>query len=228
MKSLLSSTMNTRELGGFSTPYGMTLTDRIWRSDVPAVFSSEDEQLLISKKMTVIIDLRTDEEVKKVPCVLNRAGFEYHHLPIYEGSVPPSSLEGVPLSYMEIAASDSMAEAFRIISEVHDSVLFHCTAGKDRTGVLSALILLACETDKTDIIYDYALSREYNKVRLMKYLREHPEVDKNIVLANEVSMKSFIEMLMDEYGSLKGYFESRGVPGAYNAVRNKLLPITER
>lgn len=224
--SLLSATTNTRDLGGHLTASGQrTACNRIWRSDAPRAWNAADDALLRKHGITAIIDLRTREETEKHPCAYAETrGFAYHHFPITAGSVPPSTLEEVPLSYMEIAAQKETAAALIAIAEADRGTLFCCTAGKDRTGVIAAILLSACGVDQKTIIEDYAVSREYNRERLEKYLAEHPEVKREVVLANEKSMERFLSMLLDRYGSVESYFSFLGLSCAHlDKIRHKLL-----
>ena len=222
-KSLLSCSNNTRELGGIMTADGrLTKKCVCWRSDVPVQPSAEDIRKLLEKRITTVIDMRTAAEVERVPDgFADVAGFEYHHFPITEGSGVPESLEAVPHSYMDIATAENMPNVLKTIAEASSGVLFHCTAGKDRTGVVSAIILMACGVDRESIVSDYVVSREYNKKRLAAFLAAHPEVDRNIVLANEKSMNGFIELFTERFGTVENYFEHIGISVRYADIIRK-------
>lgn len=225
-KSLLSCSYNTRELGGIKTSDGgVTKENVFWRSDVTSAPSDEDIEKLLSAHITTIIDMRTEGEVQKNPSGLaDIEGFEYHHFPITEGSGVPESLEAVPLSYMTIAEAESMPKVMKTIAEAKEGVLFHCTAGKDRTGVVSAIILLLCGASREDIVENYVISREYNHKNLEAFLSAHPEVDRNIVLANPRSMNVFIDLFTERFGTVEKYFEAVGLNAEYaDMVRNKLI-----
>ena len=225
-QSLLASTTNTRDLGGHpAAGGGFTAPNRVWRSDIPTERNEADAERLRALGITTIIDLRTEAEGAGHPCAYAGAdGFTYRHLPIVTGSVPPATLEEVPASYLQIASQPETAEAFRIIAGAQSGVLFGCTAGKDRTGVLSAILLLACGVDRKTIVEDYVLSRVYNKARLERYLAEHPEVDRRIVLANESSMERFLELFAGRFGDIEGYFRRMGLSDEHlNCIRSKLI-----
>ena len=225
-KSMLSSSYNTRELGGFKTADGsITKNNVYWRSDVPSAPQADDIIKLLSSHITTIIDMRTETERAKTPDTLSELSeFEYHHFPIVEGSGVPESLEAVPLSYMTIATAENMPKVMKVIAEAEQGVLFHCTAGKDRTGVVSAIILMTCGVDRESVVRDYVISREYNHKRLEAFLAAHPEVDRNIVLANEKSMNGFIDLFTERFGTVDNYFEEIGLSAEYaDMIRNKMM-----
>ena len=225
-RSLLASTYNTRDLGGRPVPSGgQTARNRIWRSDAPTAPNQKDAETLTAHRITTVIDLRTEQETAKHPCAFAQAeGFTYRPVPITIGSVPPDTPEEVPLSYLQIAMQKETAEVLRIIAGAENGVLFCCTAGKDRTGVISALLLLACGVDHQTIADDYAVSREYNRIRLERYLAEHPEVDRRTVLASEESMLRFIRLFLSRFGSVEAYFAQAGLTAEQlTRIRAKLL-----
>lgn len=224
--SLLSCSRNTRELGGIKTVNGgFTRNGVFWRSDTLGTLSAEDKEKLLSSGMTTIIDMRTEAEVKKAPDgTAELDGFDYEHFPITEGSGVPESLEAVPRSYMTIATAENMPKVMKTMAEAEGGVIFHCTAGKDRTGVVSAIILMACDADEDSIVSDYVVSREYNKERLAAFLAAHPEVNRETVLANEKSMRGFMKLFHERFGTVADYFGAVGLPREYaEKIRNKLM-----
>lgn len=213
-KSILESTMNTRELGMYRIQgtKNYTLSNRIYRSDRCESLSASDKKLLLDRDITTIIDLRSEQEAETKPSAFSSdSDFIVFHYPIVEGMLPPNSLEAVPVPYMEIAHADCVKEVFKTIADANGGVLFHCTAGKDRTGVVSAILLALVGVSDEDIVYDYAISREFNKQRLEAYLKEHPEIDKDIVLANEKSMYGFLRMLREKHNSVDQYLRDIGI-----------------
>ena len=86
-------------------------------------------------------------------------GIRYLHCPLAgDGRVPAP--DEVPLSYMEMAdGTGQMAGALQAIAEAPQAVLFHCTAGKDRTGVVAALLLWLAGVSEEDILADYIVRR---------------------------------------------------------------------
>lgn len=224
-QSLLEASFNTRDLGGFSAAGGVTKENRIWRSDVPGPLTGRDAALLLTRGITTAIDLRTSEEAEKRPSPFaGLPGIGYLHFPIAEGSEPPARPEDVPASYLTIAASPGAAQALKAAAEAEAGVLLHCTAGKDRTGVLSAILLAACGVSREAIARDYEISREYNRERLEAYLAAHPAVDRRTVTATKETMERFLTLFQEKYGGVPGYFSAVGLPGScLDAIRRKLL-----
>lgn len=226
-RSILESTLNTRELGMYriqGTKH-YTISNRIYRSDRCETLRASDKKLLLGRGITTIIDLRSEQEaVAKPSAFATDNDFIFFHYPIVEGMLPPNSLEDVPVSYMEIAHADCMKDVFETIANAPEGVLFHCTAGKDRTGVVSAILLALVGVSDEDIVYDYAISREFNKLRLEAFLKEHPEIDREIVLANEKSMHSFLKMLRRKHNSVEQYLLDIGITGdEIQRLKNKLV-----
>ena len=209
--SLLETTLNTRDLGGYRidgtenyTKYG-----RLIRSDVANYPSEKDIEFLKSTGITTIIDTRSSEEKEKKPHGLaDLEGFDYFDIPIPEGSGVPESVVAVPESYYKIAHSVNITGVFKTIANAKYGVMFNCTAGKDRTGVISALILWLCGIRKSDIVYDYMRTKENNKPRFELIHQNFPELDMNIVIPNKNNMIKFMEMIEDNYGTVEKYFES--------------------
>ena len=226
VQSLLKTTQNTRDLGGYRTSEGtLKRYERILRSDVQNYPSEEDFEYLISKNITTIIDMRGQKDVDRKPSgFVGRNGFEYYNFQIVEGSGVPESVEAVPVSYMGIAKAKAMPEVFKCIANAKAGVMFNCTAGKDRTGVVAALLLLHAGVGDKDIIDNYVLTKEYGRGRLELVHRNFPEVDMNIVTPCEMFMEEFLRLFREEYGDTNTYFRRIGLSeGEVKKLRDKLL-----
>ena len=212
MKSLLETTCNTRDLGGYACENGVTKRLSVLRSDSQKAPSEKDFRFLFENGITTIIDLRDAAAVKKEKSGFDgAAGFRYHNCPIEEGSGVPISFSAVPHSYMDIAESAVMPEVFSIIANAPGGVMFNCSAGKDRTGVLSALLLMLAGVSDEDIIYDYLLTKECNRERLERFHKLFPEVDMNIVTPCEGHIVTFLALFRAKYGGVREYLRSIGI-----------------
>jgi protein-tyrosine phosphatase len=206
---LLSSTLNTRDLGGYPIDYGKVTTYKSFlRSDVPTKVSDDDIELLASNNITTIVDLRSDAETKSKPCALkNYVNFDYYHCKLYGDGYLPESTAEVPISYFKIVDEQkTILNTMRIFAKAKGGVLFHCTAGKDRTGVISALLLLLAGVSKIDILADYQISRVYLDSMLQQFCESNKIVDINIVTPKIEYMEKFLNMFQNKYNSVEEYF----------------------
>ena len=225
-ESMLKTTQNTRELGGYVIRDGLaTKRNSLWRSDVQNYPSEEDFGLLKERGITTILDLRGDKDIARKPSgFVNVEGFTYINCPVIEGSGVPESVEQVPVSYMKIAQAENMPRVFCTIANAETGVMFNCTAGKDRTGVVSAILLLHAGVSDEDIIENYVLTREYGKERLELVHKNFPEVDMNIVTPREWFMEEFLRLFRAKYGTTEEYFQMLGLSEEeIKKVRKKLV-----
>ena len=225
-KSLLETTQNTRDLGGLLCKNGeRPHLNRVIRRDKQCYPSQKDIAFLKGKDITTIIDMRTPEYVESDPSGFeNLDGFTYYNFPVEEGSQVPESVEAVPGSYMKIAASPVMKDIFTTMAESDGGVMYNCSAGKDRTGVVTAILLMLCDVNEEDIIFDYMLTKEFNKERFKMAAIHHPGLDLNIIIPRESYIQDFIDLFIKEYGSVEGYFDRIGISEeTREKLKNKLM-----
>lgn len=135
----------------------------------------------------------------------------------------PESVEAVPISYMSIAKAKAMPDVFKCIANAKTGVMFNCTAGKDRTGVVSAILLLHAGVCDEDIIENYVLTKEYGKGRLELVHKNFPELDMNIVTPCKMFMEEFLRLFRTEFEDSDTYFRIIGLNDEeIKALRDKL------
>ncbi|MBD5468406.1 MAG: tyrosine-protein phosphatase [Lachnospiraceae bacterium] len=187
MSSLLQSTRNTRML-----PTG---TMRYIRSDVPEKLTDTEIQWLLDHHVTTIVDLRSEEELIRKPCCLNdRDDFQYFHLPVTGGGDTPKSLAHLHVVYRQMI-DEKMEKIIDTIMNAETNVLYFCTAGKDRTGVVSAMILKRLGFSDEVIINDYMESKDNLMEMLTAYVDAHPEVDIEIIVPHRENMEQVLKHL---------------------------------
>lgn len=208
--SLLKTTQNTRDLCGYRTKAGtLTREGVILRSDVQNYPSERDYDYLKNHGITTIIDMRGQKDVeRKTSGFAENEDFTYFNFQIDEGSGVPESMEAVPQSYLNIASAKAMPHVFQCIANAKSGVMFNCTAGKDRTGVVSAILLLHAGVSDKDIVDNYVLTKEYGKERLALIHENFPEIDMNIVTPCEMFMEEFLRLFREKYGDTESYFKS--------------------
>ena len=176
--------------------------------------SSKNIEKLIENKITTIIDLRTLEEVQRKPGVfLKNNYFEYYNVTIAGGGRIPDEPTEVVESYIEMLnGKEAIRNIFNIIANSKGGTIYYCNAGKDRTGVITALILKLLDIDNEEIAKDYVLSGEYLKEMLFNFsLHSEKENILEIITPKKENMHIFLERLEKEYGGVENYLENIGV-----------------
>ena len=222
-----SRMVNARDLGGY--PAGSTYTQfgRFIRSDVPSFVSSEDLELLSSFGINTIIDLRTEVELAKTPCAFaSIEGYKYYNYSL--GAFKIDEDAPISHSYLYLAQTEAsvVREIMQVIAEAEGGVLYHCTAGKDRTGLISALILSICGVSLSDIIADYQVTYTYNKKAVLELMAQYPDFPAAWARSDAENMEGFMELLCREYGCAENYLLDIGVTrGQIDIIRGKLLTM---
>lgn len=185
MSSLLTYTLNTRWLREGCTRY--------LRSDVPDRLSQADIDWLLNQNIRTVIDLRSQPETEKRPCPLKtHPAFTYYHRPVSNGDIVPRSPEDVPRSYHAMV-NTQMAEILKLAESAPTGVLYFCNAGKDRTGVLSALLLRRMGASRQEIIDNYLITAENLREMLAEFVAKRPELSLNVVTPRAWYMEMFLD-----------------------------------
>lgn len=187
MGSMLRTTLNTRAL-----PTGDL---RYVRSDYPDRLTDEEVNWLLQNDITTIVDLREAKEYVSRPCRLEKEeGFNYYHLPVTGGGDTPESPEAVARTYLGML-DDQMDKIIRLIMNAKSNVMYFCGAGKDRTGVVSAIILRKLGFSDQVIIDDYMETKDNLMGFLTEYAKEHPDLDIEIIIPKEDNIKKVLRAL---------------------------------
>lgn len=167
-----SKIKNFRDLGSKNTINGMmVMPGRLFRSANPGFASKADIRKLKSFNLDLIIDFRGNDEKKKEEKLFQEQ-FRYEPQPVKAGNLSPAEYLPVMLRSSAKDMQNLMTELYKSFpeqfqkqfgvlmksAESNKTILFHCTAGKDRTGFASALLLSALGVDKETIQSDYMLS----------------------------------------------------------------------
>lgn len=214
MPSLLDFTYNTRDIGGYAAAEGKVIKySAFWRSDLPSEISDCDVAAMIAVGMTDIIDLRSQDEVKRQPCALAAVrGLHYRHCALAgDGRVPHSSDEMAD-SYMEIADGHApMAEVMRGVGQAKGGVVCHCTAGKDRVGVVTAILMMLIGVNDENIIENYMQSEPNLRGLVEELCRKYSDLDKKIITPHQHYIEAFLRLFREKYGSAEQYLYTIGL-----------------
>lgn len=208
---------NFRDLGGIKNSRGQVIpSGMLFRS---ANLSAAEPSELAG--ISTVIDLRTDIGRERAPDVIPE-GISYHIIPIFDeqaaGITRSASLDTVPdmvsLYRKMVTEHQDAVQAVLSVIFTHDfssgGVLWHCTAGKDRCGVITAYVLSALGMSKATIIADYMLSNaacipEADSVRekLLAAGKTHEGADKvwNVFIAKEEYLNAALDEMVFEENS---------------------------
>jgi len=229
----LESVPNFRDLGGYRTRDGRAVAwRRLFRSAALHTMSRPDlARLKEDIRLRAVIDLGTPREPIKQReiSLLDEVGARYHNVPFR-----PDSLDYVREETDLFRDATDLAElylrrirppllgkrlvdALELIADRNNHPLvFHCTVGKDRTGVLAAMFLAAAGVIDEDIIHDYTLSALFTPA-IRDRLRSEPTASREVKELPEVqweasaeSMTRFLALLRREFGSVAGYLTAHG------------------
>jgi protein-tyrosine phosphatase len=232
---------NFRDLGGYRTTRGRHVrARRLYRADGPHALSTADVEKLHGLDLATVVDLRTQQEAsERGRYVAVLPGAVEHHLAMIDVLPDTDSLPDwidphvVAAQYRNMLdhGSAAIARALEILSDPDAyPAVFHCSAGKDRTGVLAALLLGLLGVPDETIVTDYALSATAMHKLVAYYMDAYPDAGDRLtrvapamVAAHPESMAEFVAGIRRDYGGFEEYAEAIGAGGAAPAIRAALL-----
>lgn len=240
----LEGAFNLRDLGGYAlTTGGQTQWGRALRADGLSRLTTADIDLLLGRGLSRVIDLRAPQEVAHHPGKLSGvAGVEVLNLPVFDDLAPqkiPDGAEPLPQFYRAMLENRGavIAQIFTAIDETPEggTVLFHCTAGKDRTGLIAALWLALAGVGRDDVIADYALTAELipGLIALFNADLERRGVDPAAIApmlaCKPAYMESLLQQIDDSHGGVAGYLQATGLSdGTLNRLQQRLTGSSAR
>jgi len=212
---------NFRDLGGYPTDDGRAVGwGRVYRSDSLSKLGGADWERFLSLNVRTVIDLRYPWEIDARGRVPEAEGLEYFNFSIehrpYDQAALASTVDVAPFlaeRYAEVA-SDGVNEirgALEVLaSPTSTPVVFHCASGKDRTGIVAALLLALLGVRDEDIVADFQLTSAATERLRADWRAEHP--GRSLVWpgygrAPAELMRLFLAGLVATYGSARGYAE---------------------
>lgn len=189
MGYIFESTLNTRPILEDSLKF--------IRSDVPTQVSETEREWLLAKEIITIIDLRTDAERVEKGCPLAKDHrFQYYCMPVTGGNAVPSSVDDVSKSYVGMVDTQ-LYNTIDFILGIKSNVLYFCNAGKDRTGVVSAILLYKLGMNFDYIVDDYMKSKTNLKSMLESFAKQNPTVNIDVITPHERYIEEFLEWFIE-------------------------------
>ena len=232
--------VNFRDLGGYGNRQGKTVRwRRLFRSDALQDMTLSDASLAVDQlNIGLVVDLRNTSEAKRDGCgPLPELGVEYRHFPLLDerGAIP--SFTGGDIAgrltttyqWMVQNSGSGIAEAISCIGNTLDEgrgAVFHCSAGKDRTGILAGMILEVLGMEPEIISADYMLTNDVvdGIVRRIKVIEQGSSPTAQTLAPQPVAFKAFQETLQRDHGGAESYLIRHGVrPAKLDGLRRDLL-----
>lgn len=238
---------NFRDLGGYRAADGRRLRwRRVFRSDSLHRMTHADRERLVAMGRWVVIDLRSKEEIAdfgRLPP--ETPGIEWAHRPLIASMSLRSRPVGRPAGeesgadqagegYFRILGDGRMATSIlSLIADAEDPVVFHCTSGKDRTGIVAAMILALLGVPDDTIAADYVLTQE-TRQQSLDWIAEHEpdffaflsEIPPERRVIRPERILGFLDRVRAAHGSVEGLVRSSGMSkDTLAGLRERLLEL---
>lgn len=235
-----ANVFNFRDLGGYALADGRTTQwGRIFRADGLQRLDDADLELVDAIGIRTVIDLRTSNEINdRGAFPVAKYPVSYHHLSIIDATwmetgvpeFPDDEQGGIDFliwAYRDMLdqGADKFAQAIATLSlPGNGPTVFHCAAGKDRTGILAALVLGGLGVDHEVIAQDFGLTR-HSMERMRTWLGvNNPEAlddmnrrPKHMFGAHPDAMRQILADIDATHGGVRGYLSSIGIGDAVMA-----------
>jgi protein-tyrosine phosphatase len=221
--------VNVRDLGGHPTAEGWTRWGAIVRADSVRKLTDTGWRDLVGHGVSTIVDLRMHEELEADPPAELPVGVVHGNL--FGGAPPdynelldelsdaaPSEAEATKAVYLDFLErfAPNVAAAFRAIADAPEgAVLVHCQGGKDRTGLVVAMLLSLAGVPRDEVVADYAISERNLAERTAEWIAEAEsdedrERRRQIGLCPPDAMRGVLEELDRRHGGVREYLLTAG------------------
>lgn len=234
--------LNFRDLGGYQTPDGrVTRWGRLYRSDVLQTTTEGDLELFRDLGIVTVVDLRSASEVERTGRgLLASEAVRFVNTPMLSSAdleergdtsnLDSDFLARRYLQYLDLGGG-AIVRAIEEMTDINNyPLVFNCFFGKDRTGVLAALVLSCLGVERQVIIDDYALTATrvpliLEKLRSNSVYRETIDrTDPILLAANATTMTQFLCEIDQRYGDARTWARSAGVqPQQFKILADVLL-----
>jgi protein-tyrosine phosphatase len=223
---VLNGVCNLRDLGGYPVADGGRIRwGRVLRSDSLHDLHDSGIDALIEAGLTRVIDLRDASEIAYQPNPFHsHRSVRYTHLPLFAHLdlhahiARLADVDDILLElYCEVLTQRQavLSEALSAIADAGPgAVLFHCTVGKDRTGVLAAILLAAVGASTEDIVADYALTTgridgiRQNMLEKLSASGVDRKSFSALFSSDPSTMRSMFDFLDSRYGGIDAYLHA--------------------
>ena len=262
MKFLLKSLPNARDFSQYINKEGLSIKPhKLIRGDCLNNIT-EEEFIELHKDIKVIIDLRNSKEISKKAdnflnkfddvkyfnfCLLDEEFFKeiglYESVDTFINKYSDRDFDLVlQQMYSQFITNDKSISAFKnifkvIVENVDDWVYYHCITGRDRTGILTAVIMLALDFSEDDIIKEYLLTnslrKDFNENRKKNALQEGKSEEyiqklMKFSIVSEDNLTTFFNAIKARYQSYNNFFNAIGLDKNNLSILKKSLMEQEK
>ena len=218
----LEGTHNIRDLGGLETRHKTrTVSGRFLRADSLHDLSLGAQMRLLESGLKTVIDLRSPKELERQPNPFaDHDDIKYLNVSLFgslfetkDANAMMPSLEGIYVSALEMC-QPAIRTVLETTATSESLTLFHCTAGKDRTGIIAALLLANAEVPDETIAEDYALTQRLAEPMLERLLDEgvkdgmERESFAKLLTAQASTMHATLGYLEGRFGGIQSYLKT--------------------
>jgi len=228
---------NARHLGGYRCERELVTKDNAFiRCENLEQLTSKDIAMLAKLGVTDAIDLRCPGECMERPSAFSKLReIAYHNIPVFDADCSPGNLAAAGYDmirfYMNMAeyAGQRLADILRCMILSDGGVIFYCAMGKDRTGVVAALLLLVAGVDKETVVNEYCYTEQVSQPLRKEFLQFQPEglekkFDRDVLSAKKEYINAFIEQSAGKHGGAVSYLMNLGIKAhEIDAMRRKIL-----
>lgn len=216
--------INCRELGGMPGSDGAVFRKGILlRSGSPSLASAKAYEELKRFGVRTVIDLRSKAELEHYGNPFNDGVTHFYNIPLFVGD--PDSSNDPTMKYLEThtmgdfyimmveVLGPQIADILRIITKENDGyILFHCAHGKDRTGVVAALLYMLIGASRENIILNYKVSYKYARHFLDPLIELKEPVMRHTLRSDAENMVTLLKFFDERYGMDAGrYLQENGM-----------------
>ncbi|MCS6802796.1 MAG: tyrosine-protein phosphatase [Chloroflexota bacterium] len=217
----LAGVRNLRDIGGYPTRDGrQTRWRTLYRADSPHRLTEAGRRSLVALGVRTLIDLRRPSEIALAPYAFDSDGLVRRAIPLLDDG-PARSLRSLDEVYRTILV-EGQARLATVLRTLIDSLpaVVHCTAGKDRTGIVIALVLSLAGVPDEIVAHDYALTRACQTDSYWDEARQRAaaagiawEDYQQLLICPPELMLATLRFLRHEFGGAERYARSAGLSG---------------
>ncbi len=233
----LEGTWNFRDIGGYRVADGRHVKwGLLYRAGALSKLTIHDQRTLHTLGIHAVCDLRSAEETGEAPDNLHEyGGIDYRHMPVQADRDPSQRERLRTVLFERQKLAEFMPDVYTRVGLEHNAMLngdilrlladrdnlpaiIHCTAGKDRTGVVVALLLLLLGVPEQTIIADYSLSNHHwqvfhdigaGAIKPLGFLGIGADDIQPLLVANPDTMRFTLEHIRTHYGTVETYLTTR-------------------